>query len=327
MFACGRAQCNGTPSFTYSAVSQTVSLHSCCNSSTARYNLQFYCILCAVCFHKLARVCSCTAIFPTCISAASDSAELHCVLHVLCLLQFATVCSDTVLYLQCVFAACYCCCGEPSARPGGPVAGSLDSHRASLAAAARLSPVSLSVDAARRPSAFIAHLAHKRPDTYMTDLGASTPSDKSRPAGGHCDVSRWSALKFENLLFFFNFYGKQKSTRAEISLIKISVFRLTLQLGSRVFNLSGKSGREKLICTFREAAADSAAASSPVLPSVAAAHLPAIRCAALPSAISRQEVALHNRTKHQRHAVPLLLLLFLFLFFLFSSSTSPYFLI
>lgn len=51
--------------------------------------------------------------------------------------------------------------------------------------------------------------------------------------------------------------------------------------------------------------------------SVAAAHLPAIRCAALPSAISRQEVALHNRTKHQRHAVPLLLLDFFFFFLIF----------
>lgn len=68
------------------------------------------------------------------------------------------------------------------------------------------------------------------------------------------------------------------------------------------------------------------------MPSAAAAHLPAIRCAALPSAISRQEVALHNRTKHQRHAVPslLLLLLLLYLFYipplplLISSPISSY---
>lgn len=117
------------------------------------------------------------------------------------------------------------CSGEPSARPGRPVAGSLDSHRASLAAAARLSPVSLSVHAARRPSAFIAHRAHKRPDdVYMTDLGALTPRDTKfcRPAGGHRNVTRWEMFRVE---FENQFLCRQKnSTRAKISPIKISVF-------------------------------------------------------------------------------------------------------
>lgn len=108
-----------------------------------------------------------------CHSVQSQSIFIQCFSSII------TVSSDTVLFLQCVFAQ-RCYSAELRLALGGLVAGSLDSPRASLAAAARLSPVSLSVDAAARPSAFTAHLAQKRPDMYMTDLGASTPSHKSR---------------------------------------------------------------------------------------------------------------------------------------------------
>ena len=47
------------------------------------------------------------------------------------------------------------------------------------AAALRLSLVSLSVDAARQPSAFIAHLAHTRSRTYMAGT-ACKQRDMSR---------------------------------------------------------------------------------------------------------------------------------------------------
>lgn len=166
----------------------------------ACYNVQLHCI-----FHKV--------VLQYCYSV-----ELHCTLLAVCFcsqLQCGvTLYCTCSVFLQPVTALCS---SEPSARPGGPVAGSLDSHRASLAAAARLSPVSLSVDAARRPSAFIAHLAHKHPDVYMTDLGASTPSDKScRPgattmsASGEC---HWCCFRSGIVKSFFFFQTNFMETK------------------------------------------------------------------------------------------------------------------
>lgn len=164
-----------------------------------------------VCFYVRVLVCSETVFSRQCVFKACYSLQFYCIFYTVCfynLIQFAVtlyfLCSVFFSLLQCAVTLYFTCSvfsqpvtalcsSEPSARPGRPVAGSLDSHRASLAAAARLSPVSLSIEAARRPSAFIAHLAHKRPDMYMTDLCTSTPSDESRrrpaavmSAGGAC---------------------------------------------------------------------------------------------------------------------------------------------
>lgn len=130
---------------------------------------------------RLVTVCSFAVFSIQCVFITLYSLQLQCILHAVCFCSLLQ-CAVTLYFTCSVFSqpVTALCSSEPSARPGRPVAGSLDSHRASFAAAARLSPVSLSIDAARRPSAFIAHLAHKRPDMYMTDLCTSTPSDESR---------------------------------------------------------------------------------------------------------------------------------------------------
>lgn len=76
----------------------------------------------------------------------------------------------TVFYIQCVFTACYSALLQRAISSPWETGGRLFRLPQGFpAAAARLSPVSLSVDAARQPSAFIAHLAHARFDIYMAD--------------------------------------------------------------------------------------------------------------------------------------------------------------
>lgn len=76
----------------------------------------------------------------------------------------------TVFYMQCVFTACYSALLQRAISSPWETGGRLFRLPQGFpAAAARLSPVSLSVDAARQPSAFIAHLAHARFDIYMAD--------------------------------------------------------------------------------------------------------------------------------------------------------------
>lgn len=78
--------------------------------------------------------------------------------------------SYTVFYMQCVFTACYSALLQRAISSPWETGGRLFRLPQGFpAAAARLSPVSLSVDAARQPSAFIAHLAHARFDIYMAD--------------------------------------------------------------------------------------------------------------------------------------------------------------
>lgn len=78
--------------------------------------------------------------------------------------------SYTVFYMQCVFTACYSALLQRAISSPWETGGRFFRLPQGFpAAAARLSPVSLSVDAARQPSAFIAHLAHARFDIYMAD--------------------------------------------------------------------------------------------------------------------------------------------------------------
>lgn len=75
-----------------------------------------------------------------------------------------------ILHAQCVFTACYSALLQRAISSPWETGGRLFRLPQGFpAAAARLSPVSLSVDAARQPSAFIAHLAHARFDIHMAD--------------------------------------------------------------------------------------------------------------------------------------------------------------
>lgn len=141
---------------------------------------------------------------------------------------------QAVFYMQCVFIACYSALLQRAISSPWETGGRLFRLPQGFpAAAARFSPVSLSVDAARQPSAFIAHWAHARFDIYMADsackhMGTSLDGGlSSQPPRCHpvtCQVSTpLQELNLKNLIFCY-FSGHKAGTSSKISPLQTHLF-------------------------------------------------------------------------------------------------------
>lgn len=135
--------------------------------------------------------------------------------------------------MHCVFTACYSALLQRAISSPWETGGRLFRLPQGFpAAAARLSPVSLSVDAARQPSAFIAHWAHARFDIYMADSvckhtgtsldgGLSGQPPWCQPVT--CQVSTLQKLNLKNRIFCY-FSGYKASTSSKISPLQTHFF-------------------------------------------------------------------------------------------------------